>query len=64
MSARPSSKPPLYRFGDYELDSITGELRNGAAKVQLQDQPLQLLLVLLEHPGELVTREQLTGGTA
>jgi TolB-like protein/DNA-binding winged helix-turn-helix (wHTH) protein len=59
MSARPSSKAPLYRFADYELDPVTGELRNGAAKVQLQDQPLQLLLVLLEHPGELVTREQL-----
>lgn len=59
MSARPSSKVPLYRFGDYELDPVTGELKSGADKVQLQDQPLQLLLMLLEHPGELVTREQL-----
>jgi TolB-like protein/DNA-binding winged helix-turn-helix (wHTH) protein/Tfp pilus assembly protein PilF len=59
MSARPSSKVPVYRFGTYELDATTGELKSGAEKQQLQDQPLQVLLALLEHPGELVTREQL-----
>jgi DNA-binding winged helix-turn-helix (wHTH) protein len=59
MSERPSSKVHVYRFGAYELDGVTGELKSADNKVQLQDQPLQVLLVLLEHPGELVTREQL-----
>jgi len=47
------------RFGDYELDTRAGELRNGSGTLQLHQQPLQLLLLLLEHPGELVTREEL-----
>ena len=57
----PSPKTPVYRFGGYELDSVTGELKSASAKVQLQDQPLRVLVALLERPGELVTREQLVG---
>jgi TolB-like protein/DNA-binding winged helix-turn-helix (wHTH) protein/Tfp pilus assembly protein PilF len=59
MSDIPSSKAAAYRFGEYELDTATGELKTAAAKIQLQDQPLRVLVALLEHPGELVTREQL-----
>ena len=51
--------PRLIRFGDYELDGRAGELRKDGATLQLHKQPLQLLLLLLEHPGELVTREEL-----
>lgn len=53
--------PPqsLVRFGDYELDTRAGELRNGSGRIRLHKQPLQLLLFLLEHPGEPVSREQL-----
>ena len=47
------------RFGQFELDRQTGELRKGARVVRLQDQPLKILLMLLESPGALVTREQM-----
>ena len=50
--------PPI-RFGDYELDTRAGKLCHGETVVELHKQPLRLLLLLLEHPGELVTREEL-----
>ena len=46
------------RFSGFELDPA-GELRKEGTKVRLQEQPLQILQVLLEHPGEVVTREDL-----
>jgi TolB-like protein/DNA-binding winged helix-turn-helix (wHTH) protein len=46
-------------FGVWELDVQAGELRNQDAKVKLQEQPFQILQVLLEHAGEVVTREEL-----
>ncbi len=49
----------LVRFGVFELDLRSGELRKSGARLSLQQQPLQLLSVLLEQPGELVTREEL-----
>jgi cholera toxin transcriptional activator len=50
----------LFRFGIYELDGGTGELRkDGKTRPRLQGQPLEVLLHLLEHPGEVVTREEL-----
>jgi eukaryotic-like serine/threonine-protein kinase len=49
----------LVRFGVFELDLRSGELRKSGARLSLQQQPLQVLAVLLEHPGELVTREEL-----
>lgn len=51
----------FYRFGMFALDSRTGELASGAKKIQLREQPLRLLLALLEQPGDLVTREELVG---
>src|SRR5690348_1168906 len=47
------------RFGAFELDQDAGELRKQGAKIRLQDQPLQILQILLEQPGKVVTREQL-----
>src|SRR5947207_4411830 len=47
------------RFRQFEMDESTGELRKDGIKVRLQEQPLQILQILLEHPGELVTREEL-----
>jgi TolB-like protein/DNA-binding winged helix-turn-helix (wHTH) protein len=47
------------QFGAFELDSVAGELRKQGTKIRLQEQPLQILQQLLEHPGEVVTREQL-----
>lgn len=49
------------RFGVFAVDRKTGELRRNGVKVRLQDQPLQILLTLLERPGEVVTREELRG---
>ncbi len=48
------------RFGEFELNPHTGELCGKGRKVSLQEKPLQALLALLERPGELITREQLT----
>ncbi len=47
------------RFGLFELDLRAGELRKHGLAVRLQEQPFQLLAMLLEHPGEVVTREEL-----
>jgi len=46
-------------FGDFELDPTTGELWKGKDCVRIQEQPLKLLLCLLERPGQLVGREEL-----
>ncbi len=47
------------RFGSFELDLRAGELRKQGVKIKLQEQPFQILAMLLEHPGEVVTREEL-----
>jgi len=47
------------RFGVFELDLRAGELRKHGLRVRLQEQPLQVLAMLLEHPGEVVGREEL-----
>jgi TolB-like protein/DNA-binding winged helix-turn-helix (wHTH) protein/Tfp pilus assembly protein PilF len=46
-------------FGSFEVDLASGELRREGRKVRLQDQPLHLLVLLLERAGEVVTREEL-----
>jgi eukaryotic-like serine/threonine-protein kinase len=46
-------------FGAFEVDLRSGELRKYGIRLKLQDQPFQVLALLLEHPGELVTREEL-----
>jgi TolB-like protein/DNA-binding winged helix-turn-helix (wHTH) protein/Tfp pilus assembly protein PilF len=52
-------RPKLIRFGVFELDQRTGELRKAGVRLGLQDQPLHVLTMLLDRPGELVTREEL-----
>src|SRR5258708_600036 len=47
------------RFGIFEVDLQAGELRRQGFKVKLQEQPFQVLTMLLERPGEVVTREKL-----
>ena len=49
----------VFRFGAYETDAVTGELRKQGARVRLQEQPFQVLVMLLERAGELVTREEI-----
>ena len=47
------------RFGDFEIDLRSGEVWKHSHRVRIQDQPFQVLRVLLEHPGEIVTRDEL-----
>jgi len=47
------------RFGAFEVDLRSGELRSHGSKIHLQPQPFQVLAILLEHPGEVVTREEI-----
>jgi len=47
------------RFGVFEVDPHSGELRKGGLRVKLQDQPFKVLLALLERPGEVVSRDEL-----
>jgi cholera toxin transcriptional activator len=49
-----------YRFGVFEVDARTGELRRKGVRVKLNAQPLQVLLLLLARPGELLTREEIS----
>jgi len=49
----------LIRFGAFEADLDSGELRKYGVRIKLQDQPFQILALLLEHPGQVVTREEL-----
>ncbi len=49
----------LIRFGDFELDTDSRELLKQGVRVRLQEQPFQILQVLLEQPGRVVTREEL-----
>jgi cholera toxin transcriptional activator len=48
-----------YRFGVFEVDSGTGELRRKGLRVKLHSQPFQVLSMLLERPGEMLTREEI-----
>ena len=58
MATQPES-PSRYAFGPFEVDASSGELRKRGVRLHLSGQPLQILLTLLAHPGEVVTREQL-----
>lgn len=51
--------PQLVRFGVFELDLSTGELCKNGRKLRLQEQPFRLLNMLLEHPGQVVSRDRL-----
>jgi TolB-like protein/DNA-binding winged helix-turn-helix (wHTH) protein/Tfp pilus assembly protein PilF len=55
----PVSTPRRFSFGPYEADLHSGELLKNGRRVRLQSQPFQLLTMLLERPGELVTREEI-----
>src|ERR1700728_1481534 len=47
------------RFGAFEADLHSGEVRKSGNRIKLQDQPFKVLQILLERPGELVTRDEL-----
>ena len=53
------SLPEIVRFGLFELSRRSGELRKRGLRIALQEQPLRILLTLLERPGDIVTRDEL-----
>src|SRR5262245_31988532 len=55
----PQDEGQSVRFGPFELDCRSGELRRGGAKVHVQDKPIRILEALIERPGVLVTRDEL-----
>jgi DNA-binding winged helix-turn-helix (wHTH) protein len=53
---RPTS---VVRFGTYEVSLQSGEVRKAGLRIRVQQQPMKLLEILLERPGEVITREEL-----
>jgi len=49
-----------YRFGIFEADATTGELRRKGVRIKMNGQPFQILTMLLERPGQLITREEIS----
>src|SRR5258708_40064476 len=52
-------EPSTIRFGVFEVDLNSGELRKQGVRIKLQEQPYQALVALIEHPREVVTRDEL-----
>ena len=55
----PLRQTSVVRFGTYEIGLQSGELRKAGVRIKVQQQPLKFLEILLERPGEVVTREEL-----
>jgi TolB-like protein/tetratricopeptide (TPR) repeat protein len=58
MDAEMGTDQPL-RFGSFELDVRSRELHNGNSRIRLQEQPFEILRMMLERPGDVVTRDEL-----
>ena len=57
--SQPSSQPPTVRFGPFEASFDSRELRKHGVRIRLHGQPFDILAILLEHAGEVVSREEL-----
>ena len=57
-NAAPTPAPNVVRFGLFEVDPRTGELRKNGIKLKFSGQPFQVLTILLARPGDIVTRKQ------
>src|ERR1700683_719473 len=55
----PLRQMSVLQFGTYEVSLLSGEVRKAGLRIRVQQQPMKLLEILLEHPGEVVTREEL-----
>jgi TolB-like protein/DNA-binding winged helix-turn-helix (wHTH) protein/Flp pilus assembly protein TadD len=53
-----STTPGGFRFGVFEIDFVAGELRKRGLKIKLHEQPFKVLAMLVERPGEVITREE------
>src|SRR5271154_1321177 len=54
-----SQSPPRLAFGPFEVNVPAGQLLKSGVRIRLSGQPFQILLILLAHPGDVVTNEQL-----
>jgi cholera toxin transcriptional activator len=59
MAESLSSSQRTLRFGTFEVNPRSGELRKGGVRIKLHGQPFEVLFMLLEQPGQVVTREEL-----
>lgn len=59
MAMAGASSGKIVRFGAFEADLVSGELRKNGTRIRLQEQPFRVLAMLLERPGQMVTREDL-----
>ena len=59
LTARSSASQRIVCFGAFEFDRESGELRKHGLRIKLQGQPIDVLTMLLQHPGEVVTREEI-----
>jgi eukaryotic-like serine/threonine-protein kinase len=57
--ALPAQPSRVIRFGAFELDAAKGELRKAGVSLKIHPQPFRVLLLLAEHPGQIVTREEI-----
>ena len=57
QQSRPAGR--IVRFGSFEADFQEGKLTKSGTRIRLQEQPLQILALLLERPGQIVTREEI-----
>src|SRR5882762_3910887 len=57
--AQPATNPGVVRFGLFELNLDSRELRKSGVRIKLQEQPFLILALLVERPGAIVTREEL-----
>ena len=59
MEVMPDYGSRVVRFSAFEVDLRAGELRRNGVKVKLQNQPFQILSMLLERPGEIIARDEM-----
>ena len=59
----PRRTEQIVRFGVFEVDLCSGDLRKAGRRIKLQDQPFKVLAALPEQHGQLVTREELEAGS-
>jgi DNA-binding winged helix-turn-helix (wHTH) protein/tetratricopeptide (TPR) repeat protein len=59
MQGSSPPRPVVFRFGVFDADARAGELRKSGVRVRMQEQPFQILVMLLERPAEVVTREEI-----
>lgn len=64
MMATSAPKAPRYSFGPFELDTAEARLYRNGVRVLLQDLPYRLLALLVEHAGDVLTREELQPSVA